>query len=237
MVSKSTIILRILIIVYAVLYLAAIVISFFNKELSFAGMNDILFLLLFVIFMAGFIMLWIQEKTAAILLMVWNTGIWIHDLCLGSGQDRGMISIMAVPVMIIGALLLLERYRSFGTKTPSVPNQWKYILRVLLINYAVLYSIVVISELYHGELNEFYSMPFVLFPVIFLIFILGFAFSWKRELYAGIIFLSWYAILFLISAIWVELDNSGPWNLFGIPVLLHGLFYIKNYLWYKTRLN
>jgi hypothetical protein len=237
MISKSTRILWILIIVYFVLYLAAIVISFFNKELSFAGMNYILFLLLFVIFIAGFIMLWIREKTAAILLMVWNTGIWIHDLCLGSGQDRGMISIMAVPVMIVGALLLLERYKSSGTQTPSVPNQWKYILRVLLINYAILYSIVVISELIHREPHEYFSVPFILFPVIFLVFILGFALSWKWEFYAGIIFLAWYAILLLGSVIWYKLGDSGPWILFGIPILLQGLFYIKNYLWYETRQN
>jgi hypothetical protein len=235
MISKSTRILKILIIVYAVLYLAAIVSSLFDKELSFTEIKDILFLLLFVMLSAGIGLLWKREKTAAILFMVWNTGIWITDLYLGSGEDRGMLSVMAVPVMVVGALLLLERYKSCGTQQPSVPEKWKYILRVLLINYAVLYSIVVVSELYHGELRDYYRLPFILLPVIFLVFILGFAFSWKREFHAGIIFLAWYAILFMGSAIWHELGDSGPWILFGIPVLLQGLFYIKNYLWYKTR--
>lgn len=235
MISKSTRILRIIIIVYAALYLAAIVSSFYNKELSFADMKDILFLLLFVIFLAGIGLLWIREKTAAILFMAWNTGIWICDLYLGSGEDRGMLSIMAVPIMVIGAFILLERYKYSDPIQTPVPHQWKYILRVLLINYAVLYSIVVVSELSHGELPEYYSLPFILFPIIFIVFILGFAFSWKREFHAGIIFLAWYAILFMGSVIWHELRDSGPWILFGIPVLLQGLFYIKNYLWYKTR--
>jgi hypothetical protein len=235
MISKSTRILRIIIIVYAALFLAAIVSSFYNNELSFADIKDILFLLLFVMLLAGIGLLWIREKTAAIIFMVWNIGIWISDLYLGSGEDRGMLSIMAVPVMVVGALLLLERYKSYGTHQPSIPKQWKYILRVLLINYAVLYSIVVVSELYHGGLREYYRLPFILFPVIFLVFILGFTLSWKREFHAGITFLAWYAILFMGSAIWHEFGDSGPWILFGIPVLLQGLFYIKNYLWYKTR--
>jgi len=182
-------------------------------------------------------LLWIREKTAAILFMVWNIGIWISDLYLGSGEDRGMLSVMAVPVMVIGALLLLECYKYSETIQPPVPQQWKYILRVLLINYAVLYIIVVISDFFPAKPPDYFNLPFLLFPLMLLVFFVGFALSWKRQFLAGIIFIVWYAILLIGSVVWVELGDSGPWILFGIPVFLQGLFYIKNYLWYKTRQN
>jgi hypothetical protein len=234
MISKSIRILSIIIVVYAALYLASMVSSFYKGELSFTNLKDILLILYFVIFIAGIVLLWTKKKTAGIIFMTWNAGIWIYDLWLNRGRDSGMLSIMAVPVMVVGTLFFLEWHKSSNTLQPSVPQQWKFILRVLLINYAVLYSIVVISELSSVEHTDYYSLPFILFPLMFLVFILGFAFSWKREFYAGIIFLAWYAILLLGSVAWFEFRDSGPWILFGIPVLLQGLFYIKNYLWYKS---
>ncbi|HAM08941.1 MAG: hypothetical protein A2X04_07515 [Bacteroidetes bacterium GWF2_41_9] len=232
--SKSTKILRILIIVYAILYFTGIGIILYKGELSLKNLNDILFLLLSVIFLSAFCLLWVNEKMAGIIFMGWNAGVWIHDLCLEGGRDRGMISIMAVPVMVIGALSCLEWYKSSVNPQLSVPFHWKYILRVLLLNYSVLYIIVVISEQFSDKPYDYFSLPFILFPILFLVFIIGFAFSWKHELLAGLIFVLWYIIMLAGSVGYFEFRDSGPWIMFGVPLFLQGLFYIKNYLWFKS---
>ena len=223
-----------MVLVYAVLYLTGIVISIHKEELSFQKFIDILFLFLFILFSSGIIFLWRRERVAGIIFMVWNTGMWVLDLSPGKGIDSGMLCIMAVPVMVIGAFLCLEWYKTFKKPKPSVPLQWKFILRVLLINYSVLYTIVVISEQFSDKPYDYSSLPFILFPILFLVFIIGFIFSWKRELQAGWIFVFWYLILFAGSVGYFEFRDSGPWIIFGIPLLLQGLFYIKNQIWFKT---
>lgn len=232
---KSTKTLQILTGAYSALYITAIITSFYEGELSLANLIDTIFFLLFLLFIAGFALSWTREKATGIIFMVWNSGIWIYGLCLARGQDGGMFCIMAVPVLVLGALLLLRWYKTSGSPQPSIQQQWKYILRVLLINYLVLYFIVVISELLSEKTYDYFRLPFVLFPLLLLIFLAGFVLSWKREFQAGIIFILWYAILLLGSIAYFEFRDSGPWIMFGVPIFLQGLFYIKNYHWYKPR--
>ncbi|MBN2862279.1 MAG: hypothetical protein JXN62_03895 [Bacteroidales bacterium] len=167
--------------------------------------------------------------------MIWNAGIWAYGLFLNRNQDGGMFCVMAVPVLVIGALLILKWYKTSGSPQPSIQQQWKFILRVLLLNYFVLYTIVVISELTDGKHTDYFSLPFVLFPILLLIFWVGFALSWKREYLAGIFFIFWYAVITFGTVIFYEFRNSGPWILFGIPIFLQGVFYIKNHFLYRIR--
>ena len=184
--------------------------------------------------MAGFALSWTKEKMAGIIFMIWNAGIWIYDLYLNRGRDSGMFCIMAVPVLVIGALFLLQWYKTSGTPQPSIQQQWKFILRILLINYAVLYAIVVITELTAGKQLDYFSIPFILFPLLLLFFLMGFALSWKKEFQAGLIFLFWFAVLLYGTIAYSVFRDSGPWIVFGIPILIQGLFYIKNHLSFKS---
>jgi hypothetical protein len=233
--SKSTRTLQILTAVYVALYLAVVLSEFFDGEVSFSDVYGYIVISLFLLFMAGFVLCWKREKTAAIIFMSWNAGAWIYDLLLFRGRDSGSFCIMAVPMLIISALLLLRWYKANRTPVPSEQLQWKFILRVLLVNYAVLYAIVVISELVFGRSHNYFGFPFVIFSVLLPVFIAGFAVSWKNEFMAGIIFIIWSAILLAGSVIYTEIVNSGPWIMFGIPVLMQGLFYLKNHSLYKAK--
>lgn len=235
--TKSTKILQILTGVYAALYFAGLVSSFYEGEISFVNLIDNLFLFLFLLFIVGFALSWTREKISGIIFMVWNAGIWIYALFLFRYQDGGMLCILAVPILVIGSLLLLRWYTTSKELVPSEQQKWKFILRILLINYAVLYAIIVISELTNGKPLDYFSLPFILFPMLLLIFIVGFVLSWKREFQAGLIFLLWCAILTFGSINYFEIRDSGPWILFGLPILLQGLFYIKNYSQYRSRLK
>ena len=231
---KSTKILQIITGLYAALYLTGILSSLIDGELSFLKLVDNLFIALFLIFMIGFALSWTREKMAGIIFMVWNSGVWIYALFLFRERDSGMFCIMAVPVLVIGSLMLLQWYKTTGTPQPLIQQQWKFILRILLINYAVLYAIVVITELTAGKQLDYFSIPFILFPLLLLFFLMGFALSWKKEFQAGLIFLFWFAVLLYGTIAYSVFRDSGPWIVFGIPILIQGLFYIKNHLSFKS---
>ncbi len=227
--------LQILTAVGAVLYLIGMVMSYIFSELSFSNLIDYLSLVLFLGFIAGFVLSWTNKKMAGIILMIWNLGVWISDLLLFRDMDYSMLSAIASPSMVIGSLFLLEWYKTYKETLPSAKQQWKFILRVLLINYAVLYSIVVFSELFHGDPVDYLSFPYIIYPLLLLIFWGGFLLSWKRESLAGFIFLFWCAVLIYANVAYSEIGHLGPWVIFGLPILLQGIFYIINH--YKFRSN
>ena len=233
--SKLTITLQILTGVGAVLYLIGMVMSFIFGELSFLNLIDYLSLVLFLVFIAGFALSWTNKKIAGIILMIWNAGVWISDLYLFREMDYSMLSAIASPSMVIGALFLLEWYKTHKATVSSKKQNWKFILRVLLINYVVLYSIVVFSEIFRGEQVDYFSFPFIIFPLLLLLFWVGFLVSWKRELLAGYIFLIWCAILLFGTFTYSEISRLGPWVVFGLPILLQGIFYIINHYKYRPK--
>jgi len=233
--SKTTRTLQFITSAYAALYVAAIVVSFIQGDLTFSNTLDVLLLLPVLMIIAGAVLSWTRVKVAGIILMVWTAFVWFYDLYLTWGQDSGMVSIMAVPAMVLGVLLLLKWYKTTETPAPSKQLQWKFLLRVLLINYIVLYAIVVLSELLKGKPVDYFSLPFILFPLLLLVFLAGFALAWKREFLAGFIFLFWSAIMIAGSVAYFDFRTSGPWIIFGIPVLLQGIFYMNHHYQYKPK--
>ena len=232
--SKPARTLQILASVYALLYLAVVVSMVSETGITLSTLNDWLSVFLLLMFLTGYILSWTREKIGGIMFMSWNAGVWIFDLCLWRGQDSGMPSLMAVPTLLIGALLTLKWY---STMDPAPSNQlkWKFVLRILLLNYAVLYAIVIISELTANLHRDYFSLPYVILPLLLLVFILGFAVSWRREFIAGIIFVFWSAFLIVAFIHYSELLHSGPWLLFVIPILLQALFYFKNHSMYESK--
>jgi hypothetical protein len=226
--TKSTRTLQILASVGAVLYLLFIAMTIFHDSYPIFRPFD-LYEALLLIFIAGFALAWMNKKMAAgIVFMIWNAVIWITTLYFMERQDDySMGSAMASYFMVIGAFFLLEWYKTSKSTTPSQQQQWKFILRVLLINYAVLYAIVVFSELSVGEPVEYLSFPFIIYPMLLLIFLVGFLLSWKKEFLAGYIFLFWFAILVFSNVAFSVILHLGGWAAFGLPILLQGIFYIK----------
>lgn len=234
--SRSTRTLQILTSVGAVLYLLFIAMTIFHDSYPIFRPFDLKEALL-LIFIAGFALCWMNKKMAAgILFMIWNAGVWMDDLYLNRPEmDYSMMSAMASYFMVIGAFFLLEWYKTYKATVPSKQQQWKFILRVLLINYAVLYFIVVFSELSVGEPINYLSFPFIIYPLLLLIYCVGFLLSWKKEFIAGYIYLFWFAILIVANVAYSEIMQLGPWAAFGIPILLQGIFYIKHHQKFRSK--
>ena len=218
---------------YALLYIAGMLTSVFKGEFSLSNPIDNYFLVLSIVFMAGFVLSWTNEKIAGMFFLVWNAGIWIFDFYLSRSADSGMIIVLALPVLLIGSLFLLEWYKTAKTPKPREQQEWKFTLRILLINYAVLYAIVVFSDLSIGASVDYLNLPFILYPLLLILFLGGFVLSWKKEFYAGFIFLIWYAILFLGFVTYADFLRSGPWIIAGIVILFQGIIYIKHHFKYS----
>lgn len=216
---------------YCILYFLGFAAPFFQGEMSLSNSEDLSVLLMFIFFFVGFIVSWFKEQIGGILLQVWFVFI-----CLLSSffwTEAGMILILGFPVLVIGVLLNLKAYKASGEQKPTKQMQWKYALRLFLINYSLLYVITVVTALTSNNSHDYFSLPFVLFPILFIVFIAGFILSWKRDLLAGIIFIIWYGIIIFGSVTYFDFFNEGPWVLIGLPILLQGLFYIINHFRFK----
>ena len=229
--AKSTKTLQVITAIFAVYLFALIVIGFILGNLSFTNLNDIFLLVLLLIFLIGFAFSWKSTKMAGIILMIFNASAFFS--LFFNKFDSGILT--GVPIMVIGALFLLEWYKTSKVIVPSKQQQWKFILRVLLINYIVLYGIIVISELISGKEVDYFSLPYIIFPLLLLIFLVGFVLSWKKELFAGFIFLFWCVVFILGAIAYTEILQAGPWLLFGLAILLQGMFYIKNHYEFRTK--
>ncbi len=170
---------------------------------------------------------------SGITLMILNTALWINGALIHT--ERGMDTVFALPLLVAGAFLLLGWYKSAGTTPVLKPQRWKFILRVLIINYAVLYLIYMISDIIYRDSMDFLSIPGIILPVLLGLFIMGFILSWKHELYACIFFLLWYFLVLYGSFKYVEIMHRGPHMQFGVVIFLHGIFYLYYYFRIKPK--
>jgi hypothetical protein len=166
-----------------------------------------------------------------ILLLILNTAIWINGLFIH--RERGMDIVIAVPLFVIGAFLLLGWYKTYGVSQTTKSQRWKFILSVLLINYLILYFIYMISDVIFWDAIDFLSVPGFLLPVLLGLFITGFILSWKYEVYAGIFFILWYFLVLFSQLRYGEILHRGPYMMLGITIFIHGVLY----LYYSIRIK
>ena len=161
---------------------------------------------------------------AGILLMILNAAVWINGLFIH--RERGMDIIISLPLLFIGAFLLLKWYKTSMISQPTKSQRWKFMLRVLLVNYLVLYCIYMISDVIFWAAIDFLSIPGIFLPVLLNLFVTGFILSWKYELYAGIFFIIWYFLVVFSQLRYEEILHRGPYLLLGITVFIHGILYL-----------
>jgi hypothetical protein len=210
---------------YLALYLAGIVVGLFQREMSFSDTGDLLVMLMFLLIMAGCLISWFHEYAGGIILQIWNILIWILSLFVWT--DDGMVLVLAFPVLVIGVLLNLNAYKKSEGERKAVYLKWKFVLRRLIVNYTILYFIMVLYDMLAENVPDLTSLPFIIFPVLLTIYLAGFILSWRKELPAGILFVVWYLIVVAGTILYPEFGNNGPYILFGFPIFLQGLFYIR----------
>lgn len=229
---KSTKPIQYLTLGYAALYILFIIGSIIEGDYSPLNAEGIGVYLLFVLFIVGFSISWYNGIITGILFLLWNIGMWVVELFFVE-KDGGFGIISGIPLIVLGVFFILKGIeKNRGTPLKS-DEEWKTALRLLTTTYTTLYTLVIIDDITGNLEIDFYSTPGIILIILFLIYSVGFIFSWKKELIAGIIFIFWYAGVIYIFATNFVIGNSGPWAYAGFVVFLQGLYYI-NY-WFKLK--
>ncbi len=230
--TLSKYILQILTSIYCAVYMAGLISEFVPGETNLISIDCLLVILIFLVFLAATIFSWFNLKISGLLLQVWNIVIWLFSWFIW--EEAGMVMVLAVPALVIGVLMNLKVYKSKAGTQPTNQIYWRFVLRLLIVNYAILYAITIMAGILRDPLN-YSSFPFILFPVLAALFYSGFIVSWFNELVAGILLCLWYVVVVIGSVAYFDFSDSGPWFLFGLTILFQGLSYINNYRTYRSK--
>jgi hypothetical protein len=99
------------------------------------------------------------------------------------------------------------------------------ILRILLGIYAILYILIGWSDFLSVNAANSWNIEYSALKILFAIFVIGYAISWKYELASGVIFIFWflgmcYENFFLCTS------DCGAGIAMGIPLLILSIFFI-----------
>jgi asparagine N-glycosylation enzyme membrane subunit Stt3 len=104
-------------------------------------------------------------------------------------------------------------------------NRGLWTLRILLSIYAILYILIGWDDFLSINAPNSWNIEYSALKILFAIFIIGYAISWKNELASGVIFIFWflgmcYENFFLCTS------DCGAGIGMGIPLLILSIFFI-----------
>lgn len=234
---------RWILIIYGVLYLVLFFIEPLsnydpeNPDFQVNKLEVTTTLIAFLIYLVGTIFAWKNEKVAGIILCIWHFVVWLCALLFW--RDAGLVLIMAFPILFPGVLLIRNWYIQKDESYTSQSKRWDLSLKTLLVNYAAIYLLSVFAHLspkllglefptgIHEIANSDYtSFTLQMLLLAFLVFVIGFIISWRSKLSAGFLFILWYVLIFFLTYRNPEFADIGPSTLFGLTILVQGIFYI-----------
>lgn len=247
--KPNSLILKIIIALYGVLYFAGFFLPFFTTEAEelkneLAMVEIYTIPAAFLVFLVGAVYVWFNEKVGGIMLLSWHFLVWVISVLFWS--EAGMVLVLIFPMFIITVFLILNWHVANIASYRSEIKKWRLVLWIFLINYTAFYLLIVFAEIIsrifgvelRGEFSRTTTWNFNLAETIFLfgelaLFIAAGLMTLRSKLYAGILFILWYAILFTGNILISELSHSGPWAVFSFPVFIQGVLYIA--LYYKEK--
>ncbi len=231
---KTTTTIQYITLAYAVLYLLFILSDNWGETHTKLSVIDIIVNSLFVLFIIGFLLSWYNKIITGILFLLWNVGMWIVELFFVE-KDGGFGIISGIPLIVLGVFFILKGIEK-NRETPLQSHEkWKTALRLFTTIYTILYFLVIIDDI-SGNLDiDFYSTPGIILIILFFIYSIGFVYSWKNEIIAGIIFIFWYmGVLYVFNTNFL-IGDSGPWAYAGFVVLIQSILYLIFHFKYKTK--
>lgn len=180
---------------------------------------------LYILFVIGFLFSWVSRITTGTIFLIWNIGMWTVELYFVKHGGFGIVS--GLPLIVLGVFFILEGIGKNRGIPMTSDEKWRIALRLLATIYTLLYASVVIHDVIKNPGIDFFSAKAIIAFSLFLIYCIGFIYSWKKEYVAGTIFILWYCgVLIFFSAFpvsWIK----GPWNMAGVVVLIQGILYLS----------
>jgi hypothetical protein len=78
------------------------------------GSEPIVVKLLFLLFLVGYAVVWLDERIGGAVFVLWWAGMWYLGLFV-SLEDRGNAVVMGAPLFVLGILFIVSWYRKRGT--------------------------------------------------------------------------------------------------------------------------
>lgn len=238
---EGSLILKLLIAAYALVYFTGFFIPVIteNKDSLLAKMGVIEYYTVpaaFLLFLVGAVYVHFNERTGGIILLVWHFVVWF--LSMFFWNEAGMVLILIFPMLFPPIFLIRNWYIRNDTAYQASLMKWKLVLKILLINYAAIYLIIIASEIvqkaFHiplrNDLNNSTTWDYSLLESGILFFELGLfmaacILSLRHKRIAGLLLIIWYIIIVLSCQQFFEIGNSGPWILFSVPLIIQGVLY------------
>lgn len=241
--SNSTVS-RIIILIYGALYFVGFMFPLITSDFKEEGMSPLELItvpLAFFFFFAGTLVMYKNEMYGGQIILFWHVLVWFFSLFLW--PDAGMILVLIFP-MLFPAIILIKNWNIKNQQPDWSTNvkMWSKTLHIFLINYAIIYLLVIISDLlpriFHWDLKSnvdelavwSYTSPtgflLILGVILFVIALIN---SKKSFLFTGTLLILWYALIAIATFGVADplFLNSGPWFVFGLVFLIHGILYIK----------
>jgi hypothetical protein len=190
--------------------------------------------LLFFYYLAIFVLSWFREKTAGYLFISW----YVIEMALVFyvWTEAGMVIVLGFPVLPIGVFYVLYGERKALGQKPSAREQWKLVLRSLMIGYAAIFIISMPDLLMSLPAGRQLDVPYIFFSLLSLIFITAFVFSFKQELLAGLLLVAFYIFEILLIHLYPGLQREvGPFGWLTFPLLIQGFLYIAYWNFIRPR--
>ncbi len=220
--------------VYAILYVLFILSESFEGAYPSLNPAGIGVYLLFVLFMVGFSLSWYNSILTGILFLLWNAGMWFIELFLVE-KDGGFGIISGIPLIVLGVFFILHGIERSRETPFNSREKWITALQLFTTTYSILYMLVVISS-FTGSLDiDYLTTPGIILITLILIYSIGYYYSWRNELIAGIIFSIWYAGVLYIFNTNPKIEDSGPWAYAGFVVFIQSILYFIYYFKFKNR--
>jgi hypothetical protein len=121
------------------------------------------------------------------------------------------------------------------TRSRTAENR-KYptLLHILTSLFALLYLVFIVANIIQPGNNNLYEPENIIVNMAFIIFLVGYYFTWKNELIAGIIFIFWWGVMWYLGLFIVEQDK-GAGAVMGIPVFIFGILFMVS--WNKKKIS
>jgi len=114
-------------------------------------------------------------------------------------------------------------------------RKYPKVLLTLTSIYAGLYVILLLSFfLFEDPDYGNITLETIIIGIAFILFLIGYYFSWKNHLVAGILFLLWWGIMWYLGLFVAETDK-GVGVVMGVPMFVIGILFIV--YWYRRRIQ
>jgi hypothetical protein len=83
-----------------------------------AGSEPVVVKLLFLLFLVGYAVVWLDERVGGAVFVLWWAGMWYLGLFVAR-TDRGAGVVMGVPLFVLGIIFIVSWYRRRGAGQPG----------------------------------------------------------------------------------------------------------------------